>query len=78
MTVDRKEAARQYMRDYRSRKGSGPDKWWNSTRDTALRRLAAEYPERFAELLAEVRGESGSTPWDPATEDPLTLPCLPG
>ena len=59
-----REAGRKYMRDYRKRKGPGYYRWWNKTYDTAARRLAAEYPERFRELLAEVR-ESGSTLRDP-------------
>jgi len=59
-----KDARRDYMRDFRSRTGPGNDRWWVRTYNTALRDLAAEYPERFAELLAEVR-ESEPTPWDP-------------
>jgi hypothetical protein len=62
-----RDAYRDYMRDYRARKGPGNDRWWNQTYDAALRRLAAEYPERFGELLAEVR-ESEPTPWDPGDQ----------
>ena len=61
-----KDALRDYMRDFRGRRGPGHDRWWNQTNDAAHRRLAAEYPERFAELLAEVRTESAGTPWDPS------------
>jgi hypothetical protein len=60
-----KEAARKYKQDYRNRKGPGYDRWWNKTRGRALELLAAEYPGRFRELLAEVRRETGPTPWDP-------------
>ena len=56
-------AYRDYMRDYRSKTGPGRDRWWNKTRSAALERLAAEYPGRFNELLAELRRE-GETPWD--------------
>jgi hypothetical protein len=52
------------MRDFRARKGPANDRWFSRTRGAALERLAAEYPERFRELLAEVR-ESGPAPWDP-------------
>ena len=58
------EAQRQYMRDYRKRKGPELDRWWNKTRGNALELLAAEYPQRFAEILARVRAE-GITPWEP-------------
>lgn len=59
-----RDATAAYMRDLRSQRGADCDKWWNNTYATAQRRLVAEYPERFAELLAEVR-ESGPSPWDP-------------
>lgn len=59
-----KEAAAAYMRHYRNRKGPGNDRWWNTTYDAALRRLAAEYPGRFASLLSEIR-ENSAAPWDP-------------
>jgi hypothetical protein len=59
-----REAKRQYMRDFRARKGPANDRWWISTRRAALQLLAEEYPERFGELLTEVR-KSGPTPWDP-------------
>ena len=52
------------MRGLRARRGPGYDRWWNKTRVAAMQRLAGEYPERFAELLAEVRRET-PTPWDP-------------
>lgn len=65
-----REAAREYMRSYRNRKGRGADRWWNRTRRFALERLAAEHPERFGELLAEVRSEVGPTPWDTGEPDP--------
>lgn len=53
------DAQAEYMR---TRRAGDPiarrqDKWWNHTRRTALDRLAREYPERFAEILAEVRRE---------------------
>jgi hypothetical protein len=59
-----REAQREYMHAFRARKGPGNDRWWGRTRNTALQRLAEEYPERFRELLAEVR-KDGPTPWDP-------------
>jgi len=59
-----RKAKREYMRDFRARKGPANDRWWTRTRHAALERLAEEYPERFRELLAEVR-KSGPTPWDP-------------
>ena len=52
---DCREAGRQYMRDYRARRGPARDRWWNNTRSAALELLAAECPERFGELLAQVR-----------------------
>ena len=60
-----RQAARDYMRGLRTREGPSRDRWWNKTRGAALERLAKEYPERFAQLLAEERG-NGPTPWDPA------------
>jgi hypothetical protein len=63
------EAQRDYKRDYRSQRGLDPDKWWNKTHQLALRQLAREYPERFAEVLAEVRREQPSTPWDAPEAD---------
>ena len=62
-----RDAERDYMRSYRERRGPGRDRWWNRTRSIALERLAAEYPRRFAVLLAEVRSE-GETPWDPGEQ----------
>ena len=59
-----REAAREYMRDLRARKGPARDRWWNRTRVAAMERLAAEYSGRFSELLAEER-RAGPTPWDP-------------
>ena len=59
-----REAQREYMRALRARMGPARDRWWNRTRHAALELLAAEYPERLRELLAEVR-KDGPTPWDP-------------
>lgn len=59
-----KETRREYMRGYRARNGNTRDAWWNTTRRKALDRLAEEYPERFAVLLAKVRAE------DPSPRDP--------
>ena len=58
-----RDATAEAMRNFRNRRGAGYDKWWNSTYAAAQRLLAAEYPARFAELLAEVRRER-PTPWD--------------
>jgi hypothetical protein len=43
-----------YMADYRKRH-PGRDRFWNQTRRAALERLKDEYPERFAEILTELR-----------------------
>jgi len=59
-----KDAERDYMRNFRRRRGADHDRWWNSTYAAAQRRLVAEYPEQFARLLAEVRSETPA-PWDP-------------
>ena len=59
-----RKAQREYMRDFRARRGPGHDRWWNKTRSAALELLAEEYPARFRELLAEVR-KGGPAPWDP-------------
>ena len=56
-------AKREYMRAFRARTGPARDRWWTRTRHAAMQRLAEEYPERFRELLAEVR-KSEPTPWD--------------
>lgn len=54
-----REANAQYKRDIRTgdvgmrRK----DRWWNNTRAAALALLAKEYPERFEEILAQVRAQ---------------------
>ena len=59
-----REAQREYMRALRARMGPARDRWWNRTRHAALERLAGEYPERLAELIAEERAKV-QTPWDP-------------
>jgi hypothetical protein len=51
-----------YMREYRAGDSirRRKDRWWNNTRSAALERLVAEYPQRFTEILAEVRAEPRS------------------
>lgn len=58
---------REYTARMRKRRGTAYDKWWNRTSSAARVRLAAEYPERFAEILAQVRAENPS-PWDPEAQ----------
>ena len=50
-------AARDYQRRFRALNPATRerDRWWTRTRSRAFERLACEYPERFAEILAEVR-----------------------
>ncbi len=62
-----KDANAAYMRDLRSQRGAEYDRWWNSTYAAAQRRLVAEHPRRFAELLYEVRKEIPG-PWNPGEQ----------
>jgi hypothetical protein len=50
-------AAAAYQRNRRSAQPAArsADGYWNRTRHMALERLAREYPQRFAEILAEIR-----------------------
>jgi hypothetical protein len=50
-----KAAAREYMRDYNQRNPAKKTQYKTSAavRDSALERLAREYPERFTELYYE-------------------------
>ena len=54
-----KDAQAAYMRNYRAGDAERrrKDRWWNNTAEAARVLLAAEYPERFAEILAEIRAE---------------------
>ena len=56
-------AVRNYMRAFRKSRPDvrDRDRWWVRTRNRALERLATEYPQRLAELLAGERAEGG--PW---------------
>lgn len=52
---------RAYRRAYRARNPEARerDRWFNNTRGRALERLAREYPERMAQLVAEERATHG-------------------
>jgi hypothetical protein len=54
----------EYMRNYRATRKiqRDRDRWWIRTRNAAMEQLAREHPERFTEILAELRREH---PWAP-------------
>ena len=55
-------AQRDYVLDYRQRRGPEDDRWWVRTRAAAMQRLADEYPRRFVELLADERSKARPRP----------------
>lgn len=61
-----KQARDAYLAAYRSLAETRSKlRWWNKTRSAALELLAAEYPDRFAELVSEQR-TGRDNPWNPA------------
>ncbi len=56
------------MSGRRSSSAGAHRRWLNQTRGTALERLAAEYPDRFAVLVDRVRREEPET-WDEQAQD---------
>lgn len=48
-------AARDYMREYRKRRGPALDNWWVETRDRALQELARRHPAELRRLIEDQR-----------------------
>lgn len=63
-----REAARERMRQRRAGVPGARerDRWWVRTRYAALQQLCEEHPQRFAEILQEIRRDSPG-PWERGT-----------